>query len=323
MPTVRHANSTVGDHVALSACKRWRRMVCRRSCRSNSCTTGWTHRLCNPAWAGGSEESERLHCTTALAEALPFVRESLELKFRSDSDVSIDPIMAELLKGLARVARAPLAADIFRPVAGAKDASLTRGLAHAAAARLPGLWLEFGAYVGRSTRLIASVAQPLGHTVHSFDSWRGLPESWEHLGKGAFNSWGSPPFTDPRIQWESGLFDETLPRFLRRYADNISFVHIDCDLYSSTATVLRLIENRISPGAVIVFDELINYKGYTRGELKALLESLRRTGRRAVPLTTPATVIKPDSIGLSKVRQALPDRLLQYIFPKNAAITLW
>jgi hypothetical protein len=33
-------------------------------------------------------------------------------------------------------------------------------------------------------------------------------------------------------------------------------VHVDCDLYSSTDVVLRLLEERLSPHAVLVFDEV-------------------------------------------------------------------
>ena len=54
----------------------------------------------------------------------------------------------------------------------------------------------------------------------------------------------------------------------------ITFIHIDCDLYSSTIFVLDTIKQNISNGCVTVFDELVNYPGYlgSNGELKALYE---------------------------------------------------
>jgi hypothetical protein len=55
-------------------------------------------------------------------------------------------------------------------------------------------------------------------------------------------------------------------------------LHIDCALYSSTACVLRLVAERIVPGTVILFDELIGYPGWQEGEYKALCEWVEATG---------------------------------------------
>ena len=43
-------------------------------------------------------------------------------------------------------------------------------------------------------------------------------------------------------------------------------LHIDCDLYSSTAAVFERVADRLAPDAVIVFDELLNYPEYRRHE---------------------------------------------------------
>jgi len=52
------------------------------------------------------------------------------------------------------------------------------------------------------------------------------------------------------------------------------FIHIDCDLYSSTKFILNTVKEYINPGCVIVFDELVNYPGFDgdTGELKAFYE---------------------------------------------------
>jgi hypothetical protein len=47
---------------------------------------------------------------------------------------------------------------------------------------------------------------------------------------------------------------------------------VDCDIYSSTKTVLDLTVSRLLPGAVVVFDEFFNYKGYEQHEYKAFFE---------------------------------------------------
>ena len=36
----------------------------------------------------------------------------------------------------------------------------------------------------------------------------------------------------------AGLFEDELPGFLARNEEQIAFLHVDCDLYSSTKTVL-------------------------------------------------------------------------------------
>lgn len=50
------------------------------------------------------------------------------------------------------------------------------------------------------------------------------------------------------------------------------FLHIDCDLYSSTKVVFDFLKNQIVKGTVIVFDEYFNYPGWQNGEFKAFKE---------------------------------------------------
>jgi hypothetical protein len=67
-----------------------------------------------------------------------------------------------------------------------------------------------------------------------------------------------------------GLFSESLPQFLRdldawgggTVNANFSYVHVDCDLYQGTADVLSLLGDRLAPGAVLIFDELVNHPVY-------------------------------------------------------------
>lgn len=57
----------------------------------------------------------------------------------------------------------------------------------------------------------------------------------------------------------------------------VSFVHIDCDLYSSTKTVLQHLSPRLRPGSIIVFDEYFNYPGWQDNERKAFVEYLENS----------------------------------------------
>jgi hypothetical protein len=59
----------------------------------------------------------------------------------------------------------------------------------------------------------------------------------------------------------------------------VSFVNIDCDLYSSTRTVLRALSNRIVEGTTLYFDEMIGYKGWEQHEYRAFNEFVAENGR--------------------------------------------
>lgn len=192
---------------------------------------------------------------------------------------------------------------LFRQRSAPSKPALDHGLVAAQAVDLqyrrrhgiPTLWLEFGAWSGRSARVIrnASVAINKPDGVYSFDSFHGLPENWrrdplrrsnvtrQFLSQGSFTRNGEPPFHEDGITWRVGWFNETIQPFLRDHPRApISFVHIDCDIYSSTASVFEQIEHRLAPDAVLAFDELVNYPEYRAHELLAFVEYLRRTSRR-------------------------------------------
>ncbi|MDG2140659.1 MAG: tetratricopeptide repeat protein [Gammaproteobacteria bacterium] len=136
-----------------------------------------------------------------------------------------------------------------------------------------GLILEFGVASGVSIRRLASMTE---QEIHGFDSFEGLPEKWMDLPKGAFNLSGEPPSAPEHVNFHVGLFSETLPSFLEEYNGSVKFLNIDCDLYSSTKTVLKLLESRIIPGTVIFFDEYLGYPGWRDQEFRAFQEAVER-----------------------------------------------
>ena len=142
-----------------------------------------------------------------------------------------------------------------------------------------GLMLEFGVYTGTS---LAAIAKRAGQTVHGFDSFEGLPEDWSYFQKrGRFGLGGSmPSFSEPNVELHKGWFDATLPEFLALHTDPVRFLHVDCDLYSSTKTVLESLGSRVVAGTIIVFDEYLNYPGWDRHEFKAFQEFVNEGGRR-------------------------------------------
>jgi hypothetical protein len=139
------------------------------------------------------------------------------------------------------------------------------------------LYLEFGVYQGESLRLWSKLLRNPGSTLHGFDSFEGLPEAWDtSRPKGTFDVRGKVPnFADKRVQIHPGWFTDTLPSFALPVHDRL-IVHLDADLYSSTAFVLEQLENRILPGAVLIFDEFCD----RLHEQRAFEEHLHKTGHR-------------------------------------------
>lgn len=137
----------------------------------------------------------------------------------------------------------------------------------------PGLICEFGVAGGKSINFIGRIFPK--RTLHGFDSFEGLPEDWgPMLPKGAFKQ--EIPDVISNIRLHKGWFSDSIPPFLSEHKGNADFLHIDCDLYSSTKTVLDLFASRIRRGTVICFDEYFNYAGWQDGEFRAFDELVKR-----------------------------------------------
>ncbi len=138
-----------------------------------------------------------------------------------------------------------------------------------------GLFLEFGVFQGESINFCAKILKD--KTFYGFDSFEGLPEVWGGKeAKGHFNLGGKLPKVSKNVRLCKGWFNESLPPFLKETSGDIAFLHIDCDLYSSTKTVFDLLAKRIRPGTVIVFDEYINYPNWQKHEFKAFQEFVKK-----------------------------------------------
>ena len=135
-----------------------------------------------------------------------------------------------------------------------------------------GLVLEFGVWSGRTINLIADRVGP-SRTVHGFDSFEGLPEDWIGVySKGYFHTGGKLPHVRSNVALHKGWFADTLPNFVQDHNEKIAFLHVDCDLYSSTKTIFESLGDTIGPGTVILFDEYFNYPGWRDHEHKAFQE---------------------------------------------------
>jgi macrocin-O-methyltransferase TylF-like protien len=141
----------------------------------------------------------------------------------------------------------------------------------------PGLFLEFGVFSGKS---IWVIAERTSSAVHGFDSFEGLPEDWtgNKDPKGQYSTGGRLPDVPPNVRLYRGWFSDTLPAFFQAHPDDVAFMHIDCDLYSSTRDVLEATAAQLREGTVIVLDDYFNFPGWRNHEFKALQELVGRTG---------------------------------------------
>lgn len=140
---------------------------------------------------------------------------------------------------------------------------------------------EFGVFTGNSLRFISKYMP--NKKIYAFDSFEGLPEAWSGARsrthkKGHFNVNGNlPKINNPNITFIKGFFENTLPEFIKNYNGKVSMIHIDCDIYSSTKTILDYMKEYISTDIVLVFDELIGYPNFEMNEIKAWMEFIEET----------------------------------------------
>lgn len=138
-----------------------------------------------------------------------------------------------------------------------------------------GLFLEFGVHRGDSLVTLSSFTES---KFYGFDSFEGLPEDWRAPGDKTIFACEVPKHIESDgIELVQGWFNDTLPKFVQEHPGPVSFIHIDCDLYSSTKCVFDNLKDRIGPGTVLLFDEIFGYPGYEEHELKAFEEFLKET----------------------------------------------
>lgn len=126
---------------------------------------------------------------------------------------------------------------------------------------MPGSIYELGVYKGGSARLIREIIEGHSRTLRLFDTFAGMertdPEKGDRHRPGDFadtnldlvkNLVGSEPWIDYRTGWVpetfKGLEDE-----------QISFAHIDLDLYAPILRSCEFIYPRLVGGGAIIFDD--------------------------------------------------------------------
>jgi O-methyltransferase len=142
--------------------------------------------------------------------------------------------------------------------------------------------VECGSYKGGTGILIALALDHFGinKNVYLFDSFQGLPSpsiNDSGYSKGAFISnkkelqENIEKFQLNNIQIIDGWFKDTISDFIQKYNKKISFLHIDCDLYESTADCFPKLFPLVNNGGVIICDDFNDGSG---GEKKAVLDAV-------------------------------------------------
>jgi len=138
-------------------------------------------------------------------------------------------------------------------------------------------YLEFGVATGSAIRWWLKGNRNTSSRFHGFDTFRGLPEQWGDISKGTFSTGGiTPDVNDNRCSFEVGLFQETLPGFLKTFerAEERLIIHIDCDLYSATLYALIHLAPILKTGDLLIFDEFAD----VMHEFRAFLDFTSATG---------------------------------------------
>jgi O-methyltransferase len=153
--------------------------------------------------------------------------------------------------------------------------------------QVAGDYLEFGVYRGTSFITAYYAAKRHGMSnmrFFAFDSFAGLPND-EHKFKKGDLACPEEVFTTmtrkagvptSRTIVVKGFYDQTLTAETKA-AHNLvraAVIHVDCDLYSSTKCVLEFIEDIVTVGSIVIFDDwsVFGAESATHGEQKAFGE---------------------------------------------------
>lgn len=164
-----------------------------------------------------------------------------------------------------------------------------------------GMVCEFGVYQGKTIYTLSELFK--NDVVYGFDSFEGLPEHWDAENPaGSYTLNGIIPSKVDRgnanegerfVDWPQnvrlikGLFEQTLPEFIKNNVETVKFIHIDSDLYSSAKTIFSYLYDRIIPGTVVYFDDWCGYPSCANvdHEVRAFAEFLLDKSYDYIPLS--------------------------------------
>jgi hypothetical protein len=155
---------------------------------------------------------------------------------------------------------------------------------------IAGDYAEFGSEGGRTFALAYQESRRHGHAARlwAFDSFEGLPAPAG--GADEHPSWAEGRMATSLEQFHAicaengiprgaytavaGPYEQTLATMSKADPPTaIALAYVDCDLYSSTTTVLAFLESRLKHGMIVAFDDYFCWSAsQLSGERKAMLE---------------------------------------------------
>ncbi len=119
-------------------------------------------------------------------------------------------------------------------------------------------YLEFGVADGESFNWWMTENTHKQSCFYGFDTFTGLPEDFGPYKKGTFNSGTIPGIKDERGKFYQGLFQQTLPKFLKGFDNRKkTVVMMDADIYSATLFTLTSLAPYLKKNDIILFDEFV------------------------------------------------------------------
>lgn len=154
---------------------------------------------------------------------------------------------------------------------------------------IEGYYFEFGCNEANTIRIAYDSFKNLFKLTYvAFDSFEGLPEP-DNNDKSEIFKKGNLSFSekafkkiclkhgipDDKLIIFKGFYEKTLNLQTQKYLESkkAAVIYIDCDLYSSTVTVLKFVKFFLQPGTIIVFDDWNCFIGDPlKGERRAFNE---------------------------------------------------
>lgn len=120
-------------------------------------------------------------------------------------------------------------------------------------------YLEFGVADGESFNWWMNNNKNADSRFFGFDTFTGLPEDFGPYKKGTFNNINHiPAIKDDRGKFIQGLFQQTLPGFLKTFdTKKKTVIMMDADLYTATFFTLSSLAPILKKDDIILFDEFV------------------------------------------------------------------
>jgi O-methyltransferase len=120
-------------------------------------------------------------------------------------------------------------------------------------------YIEFGVAGGESFKWFLEKNKNTHSRFYGFDTFDGLPEDWGSFKKGAFSNYNKiPEINDPRSRFYQGLFQQTVPGFLKEFdGTKRNVLMMDADLFSATLYALTSLASFLKKGDILFFDEFV------------------------------------------------------------------